>query len=118
MDNLGINVKLNGKQVTRAGFDKENFVLTAIATLVHREDSSEEIQFDVGGLDSATDTFVDWYNAKLKLGDIISLEIVQGEFDPSYPRRHTNESSDEETHEYELKRYYQLKEELKEYIDK
>ncbi|MFD2554788.1 hypothetical protein [Sphingobacterium tabacisoli] len=117
MDNLGISVKLNGKQVSRAGFDEENFVLTAMATLVHREGGSEELLFDMSGLDAATNKHLDWHNAELKLGDVISLEIVKGEFDAPYPRPSINETSDEEVREYELKRYHQLREELKGYLE-
>ncbi|TJZ63288.1 hypothetical protein FAZ15_03115 [Sphingobacterium olei] len=65
MNNLGVNVKLNGDQITKAGFDNENFVLTAMVTFVHRKDGSNAFAFDVGGLDSEANKHVDWLNVKL-----------------------------------------------------
>lgn len=117
MSNLGINVKINGKQICKAGFDKENFVLTAIASLVHREGGSEGRTLSVGGLDSDISEHVNWHSDHLSLGDRITLEVIEGPFDPPQPAKN-NVWSEEDNIQQELKRYYQLKEELKEHIDR
>lgn len=118
MNNLGINVKINGRQICKAGFDKENFVLTTMVTLVHREGGSEGRTLSVGGLDSDASEHLNWYHDHISRGDRITFEVIEGPFDPPLTPKTEDETATEECDQQrELKRYYQLKEELKEYIN-
>lgn len=116
MKNLGINVKINGKQICRAGIDKENFVLTPMVSLVHREGGSEARVLSVGGLDSDVSEHIDWYHDHISVGDRITFEVIQGPFDAPLPPEE-KEVSEERDLQRELKRYYQLKEELKGHLE-
>jgi len=111
MNNLGLRIEFNGKQVSKAGFDKENFVLTTMSTLVNRKYGDEEFRFDVSGLDSEINIDVDWFNTELKLGDIIMIEVIQGPFDQ--PKLRKRILSEEEDLKQKLNYFYQLEEELK-----
>lgn len=111
--NIGINVIINGRQITRAGFDTENYVLTTMSTLVHRKDDSGGFIFLVSGLDSDAGIHVKWFNSELKLGDIITMEVIKGPFDK--PNDKPAFSKEEELKQ-KLIRFYKLEEELKEYI--
>lgn len=114
MNNPGINITINGKHVTRAGFDTENFVLTAVTTLVRRKDGSEEFMLKIEGLDSDNDDYVQWFEKKVVLGDIITMEIIEGPFDPS-KLKYPNISKEDKLKE-KLELFYKLQEELKEHI--
>ncbi|WP_164123103.1 hypothetical protein [Sphingobacterium sp. xlx-130] len=116
MNNLGINVKINGRQICKAGFDKENFVLTAITSLVHREGGSEGRTLSIGGLDSDASEHVSWYFDHISLDDKITLEVIEGSFDAPLPTE-DKAISEESDLQRELERYYQLREELKGYIN-
>lgn len=118
MNNLGVNVKINGKQICKAGFDKENFVLTTIISLVHREGGSGGRTLSVGGLDSDASEHVSWHYDHISLGDRITLEVIEGPFDTPMPSRTEDETVSEESDlQRDLKRYYQLKEELKGHLE-
>lgn len=119
MSNLGINIKINGSQICKAGFDNENFVLTTIISLVHREGGSEGRVLSVSGLDSEASEHVSWYSDLISPGDRIILEVIEGPFDPTLsPRAGVETVTDENDLQPELKRYHQLKEELKEHLEK
>lgn len=119
MKNLGINVKINGKQICKAGIDKENFVLTPMVSLVHREGGSEARVLSVGGLDSDASEHLNWYHDHLSSGDRITFEVIEGPFDTPMHRKTEGETVFEESDlQRDLKRYYQLKEELKEHLEK
>lgn len=111
--NLGIKIKINGKQICKAGFDVKSFVLTPMVSLVHKENSSEELALYIGGLDSEASEYVNWQNSYVALGDTITMEVIQTPFDQPIERNPVVESL-----ESRLKRYHILKEELKEHIDK
>lgn len=72
MDNFGINIKINGEQITKAGFNKAHYVLHAMAAFARRQ-GRNEIGFLVGGLDSDADKSVDWLRTTLDLGDVVTL---------------------------------------------
>lgn len=115
MKNLGINVKINGKQICKAGFDNENFVLTPMVSLVHREGGSEARVLSVGGLDSDASEHLNWYHDHLSPGDRVTFEVIEGPFDTPPPTK-DKAVLEESDLQRELKRYYQLKEELKEHL--
>jgi len=116
MDNIGINIKINGKQITRAGFDKDHYVLHVIAAFARRRGRNGAFGFHVGGLDSDAESHVNWLKTTLNLGDIVTLEIVKGPFDPSEPNQ-PPVVSEENQLKYELELFYRLKEELKDHIE-
>ncbi|WP_286848865.1 MULTISPECIES: hypothetical protein [Sphingobacterium] len=116
MDNIGINIRINGEQITRAGFNKAHYVLHAMAAFARRRGHNDAFGFHVGGLDSDANIHVDWLNATLNLGDIVTLEIVKGPFDPSEPHL-SRVVSEEDQLNYELELFYRLKEELKDHIN-
>ncbi|RKE55355.1 hypothetical protein [Sphingobacterium detergens] len=115
MNNIGVKIKINDKHVTKAGFDKAHYVLHAMAVFARRQ-GRNEFGFLVGGLDSDTDKSVDWLNTTLKLGDVVTLEIIKGPFDPSKPHL-PPVVSEEEQLKYELELFYRIKEELKDHIE-
>lgn len=116
MKNYGLEVELNGKKLCRAGFEEKYFVLSAHLTYVRREmDESEEFYFGVGGLDSVEDVHVDWVSENLELGDVMTFRVIDKDYDMPQIRRNT--LSEEEILQNKLKHYYQLQEELKEYLN-
>ncbi|QQT56116.1 hypothetical protein I6I98_12980 [Sphingobacterium multivorum] len=116
MENIGINIRINGEQITRAGFNKAHYVLHAMAAFARRRGRNDAFGFHVGGLDSDANINVDWLNTALKLGDIVTLEIVKGPFAPSEPHL-PPVVSEEDQLKYELELFYRLKEELKDHIN-
>ena len=78
----GFKVQLNNKVVCRAGFDKENSVVSCIIDSIRREnDETEELNINVGGLNSDTNQYVDWFRNALKDGDKITIDVISGDFD-------------------------------------
>lgn len=116
MHNIGINIKINGEQITKAGFNESHYVLHAMAALARRRGRNDAFGFHVGGLDSDANSHVDWLNTTLNLGDIVTLEIVKGPFAPSEPQL-PPVISEEDQLKYELELFYRLKEELKDHIE-
>jgi hypothetical protein len=116
MENIGINIRINGEQITRAGFNKAHYVLHAMAAFARRRGSNDAFGFHVGGLDSDANSHVDWLKTTLNLGDLVTFEIVKGPFDPS--ESHVQPAvSEEDQLKYELELFYRLKEELKDHIE-
>ncbi|WP_433903544.1 hypothetical protein [Sphingobacterium puteale] len=110
----GFEVFVNGKKLTRAGLSKENYVINCIIGAVHRKDDSEELYMQIGGLDSALDVHVSWFGDRLKVGDKISVEVIDGGFDE--PNSKSRAFTEQEIREQKMKQYLQLKEELKDYL--
>ena len=78
----GFKVQLNDKVVCRAGFEKENSVVSCIIDSIRREkDEKEELNINVGGLNSDTNQYVDWFRNALKEGDKMTMNINSGDFD-------------------------------------
>lgn len=112
----GLKVTLNDKVVTNAGIEKENYVVTACVTFVHRNDGSEYYNFNVSGMDSDEDDHLAWYSTDLKLGDIVEMEVIHDSFDtPS--ERHKSTVTPEEILQNRIEEYRYLKEKLKDYIN-
>ena len=111
----GFDVTLNGTKIARAGFEKENYVITCILGAVYRNDGSNALYLNVGGLDSIEKVYVDWQGADLKKGDKIVIEVIDDNFDQPVTIR-SNDSFEKETIESKLKYFNELKEELKDYI--
>ncbi len=113
---FGLKVTFNDEMVTKAGIEKENYVVTACTTIVHRNDGSKSCNFNVGGLDSNEDNYLDWYNTDIKLGDIIEMEVIDSSFSPPV-RSHKSTRTPEEKLQNRLEEYYYLKEKLKDHIN-
>ena len=80
---FGFKVLINDKPICRAGFEKDNSVVTCILNSIRRErDESEILDINVGGLNSETEQYVDWFNGALQEGDKITIEIIKEDFDP------------------------------------
>lgn len=115
-NNFGFKVHINGHQICRAGFEKENSVVTCILTTVNREnDSSQELDISISGLNSETKQHVTWHKENLKKGDTIALEVItDNNFDKltsiSEPQ------SEKEIIARKMKQLKRLQEELKDYL--
>jgi len=118
MNIYGFEISLNGKQLCRAGFEKELSVLTCHIVSIRRErDDKEELDIRVGGLNSETDQHVDWVKQDLKEGDKLSIEVITDSFDPpTSVRPRTDKSLEAFVLKSKLKTFYALREELKEHI--
>ena len=69
-------VFLNGKRLCRAGIGNDG-VLDAVIDYVGG-DGRDHLHMHVGGLNSATDEFVNWVPLRnLKVGDEVSVRIVE-----------------------------------------
>lgn len=110
----GFEVSLNGSKLARTGIQKEHYVISCILTAVHRKDGSSELTMTLGGLDSEAHQHVCWQDANLKVGDKITIEVIDGQFDP--PLHKSTGYSEEQIRENKIKHYLQLKEELKDYL--
>jgi hypothetical protein len=117
----GFKVLINEKLICRAGFEDKNSVVTCILSSLRRKDDvSEELNLSIGGLISDSDQNASWYNNNnLQEGDKISIEIISSDFDPPATIKPKLSEKDIAAHQlkYQLKHYYKLKEELKEYLD-
>jgi hypothetical protein len=111
----GFKVILNDELICRAGFKKENSVVTCILDSVRRKNEDfEELNISIGGLNSETKENVNWFKKPLQEGDNISVEIITDNFDaPSIKRKPI---SKKDALERKLKLFYKLKEELKEHL--
>lgn len=72
-------VRLNGKRLCTAGVGP-NGVLTAIVNWVGggpRRDAEGHFGFHVGGLDSRTGEHVEYETPGLKVGDKVTVEIIE-----------------------------------------
>ncbi|ERJ58038.1 hypothetical protein [Sphingobacterium paucimobilis] len=116
MNRYGLKIKINGEVVSNAGFDKDNYVLTGGTTFVKRANCCEDYYFNIGGLDSDEDEHVDWYRTVVKVGDVITMEVIDGPFDPPN-HRYKNDLTPEEIIQNKIDFYNKLKEELKGHIE-
>lgn len=112
----GLKVTFNGETVSKAGIEKENYVVTGYVTFVGGKDSSGSYSFNVGGMDSDEDDHLGWYHTNLKLGDTIEMEVIVGSFDAP-TERHKSTTTPEQRLQYKLEEYGYLKEKLKDYIN-
>ena len=72
-------VRVNGKRLCTAGVGPDG-VLTAIVNWVGggpRRDAGGDFGFHVGGLDSRTGEHLDYSTPPLRVGDKVSVEIVE-----------------------------------------
>lgn len=113
--NYGFEVCLNGNKLARAGIQKENYVVGCNIDAVHRKDGSEELHMSVSGLDSDVQMHVSWFGERIKIGDKISIEVINDQFDE--PTSFGKKFTEEEIREQKMKHYFRLKEELKDYLD-
>lgn len=114
---FGFKVSLNEQVICRAGFEKEDSIVTCILHSVRRaNDESEELNMQIGGMNSETHQHFDWAINALDAGDKVTIEVISDNFDKPVSER--KNLSEEEIFERKLKQYYRLKEELKDHIDK
>ncbi|WP_438978125.1 hypothetical protein [Polaribacter sp.] len=112
---FGFQVHINGEHICRAGFEKENSVVTCILTSVRRENSiPEELDISIAGLNSETKQHVSWHKKQLEVGDRITLEVISDNFDA--PTSIREPKSEKDIIARKMKQYNRLKEELKEYL--
>lgn len=112
---FGFQVFINDIRICRAGFENKNSIVYCILNSIRREkDDSEELNISIGGLNSDKGQHADWYTHGLKEGDKITVEIISNDFDT--PVSMGKPYSNKEIITQKLEAYYQLKEELKEYL--
>jgi len=83
-------VTVNGRRLCTAGIGLDG-VLTTIVNWVGsgtQRDSGGHFGFHVGGLDSRTGEHVNWTTPQLKVGDRVTVEIVEVEEVDPEARRH------------------------------
>ncbi|WP_268034676.1 hypothetical protein [Algoriphagus sp. PAP.12] len=114
---FGFKVSLNEQEICRAGFEKEDSIVTCILHSVRRaNDESEELNMQIGGMNSETHQHFDWAINDLNGGDIVTIEVISEKFDAPVSER--PKLTEEELLNMKLKHYHRLKEELKDHIDK
>ncbi len=112
---FGFKVLVNGEQICRAGFEKENSVVSCIFNSVRRENNnSEELDFSISGLNSDTKQHVTWHKGELEKGDKVSLEVILDNFD--LPTSIREPKSEKDIIAQKIKQYNKLKKELKDYL--
>jgi hypothetical protein len=91
METHGLEVKLNGQPVCRAGFHADRYHLGCILHVVkHAELTSDQIELRVGGSEGPTPKLVSWVEQMLREGDTITLQIVTGNYDPPQSSQDTH----------------------------
>lgn len=112
---FGFKILINGKQICRPGFEKDNSVLSCILSSVRREnDESEELDISVSGLNSDTKEYASWYKGELNEKDKITIEVISDNFEP--PTSIRKAKSEKDIIARKIKQYNKLKEELKEHL--
>jgi hypothetical protein len=115
MNRYGFEIKLNDKKLCRAGLESDFYIISCMLGSIRRKnENTEEIYINVGGLDSITNENVDWINRTLNKGDKISIEVINEKFDP--PTLIHVSDKKEFILEQKINYYYRLKEELKEHL--
>jgi hypothetical protein len=88
-------VYVNGERVCTAGIGPDG-VLSAILSWVgsgRRGGPDGHLDFSVGGLDSRTDEYVRWAVPELRVGDEVSVLVVEAEqVDPEQERERSDRS--------------------------
>ncbi|MDX2248279.1 MAG: hypothetical protein SF052_15965 [Bacteroidia bacterium] len=83
METNGLEIKLNGQPVCRAGFKTDRYHLNCMLQVVrHTEQTSDQIKIIVGGTEGPTLKLVNWVEQTLREGDKITIQIVSGNYDP------------------------------------
>ncbi|MCR8666383.1 hypothetical protein NO995_01695 [Aestuariibaculum sp. M13] len=114
-NNNGFRVSLNDELLTNAGLEDQNFIISCILNSFKRELSPETgLDLSVSGLDSESHQHVKWIDTPLKLGDKITIEVINENFEP--PAIISESKSEEEILKGKLRAYHKLKAELKDYI--
>ncbi|WAC09777.1 hypothetical protein [Dyadobacter pollutisoli] len=117
MLNYGFEVELNSEHLCTAGIDTQHYVITCILSSIMRKDEeTQEIGIVIGGLNSVTNDSLEWSNKLLGMGDVITIKVVDKNFDP--PLKMNTSSDKDFILNQKIKYYYRLKEELKEYLDR
>lgn len=111
MEKMGFKVSLNGVAIADAGFADENYVLNSIMDAVHRPDGSTLLHLRVGGLSIDKQQHAEWLAERLHVGDSVTIEVINGPFDP--PTSVRESISEAEVLQNKIKLYFQLREELK-----
>mgnify|MGYP000406858822 CR=1 FL=1 len=116
MNNKGFEIKLNDELLCKAGIKHNHGVVTCIfMAVLRKEDKKQELRLDITGLNSDTDERNKWLKDKeLNHDDIISIRIIEDGFD--LPEEVTKRNCSVPTLEQKIKKYHQLKEELKDYL--
>lgn len=116
MNNKGFEIKLNGKVLCIAGQKENHGVVTCIINAIFRKkDETQQLNLNVSGLNSDTLEYTKWIKeTELKLDDEILIKVVDTHFDlPKETKKHHRK---ELSIDQKLKKYYKLKEELKEHL--
>ena len=114
---IAFKLSINGEYICTAGFPAFG-VLSAIITWVRRKPENgrdgqtmeEELTAELGGLDSETREHVKWWSQRLRVGDRVSIEVVEAKRADKPRRRYRD---DPKVVERAKRRYFErLKEEL------
>ena len=78
---IAFEIKINGEKKCLAGVGEQG-VLSAVLTCVRRVPEGrrrfkEELELGVGGIGKRNDEHLEWLQRKLRIGDEISIRIIQ-----------------------------------------
>lgn len=107
---------LNGDELCVAGIDTEAGVLTGIVNWIKKEGSPDEQFLFVSGTDSVKKELHKWETVPLKIGDRLTITVVEGnEVTKSNVKK--NDDASPEMIERKIQYFHQLREELKDYLN-
>ena len=116
MTRFGLELKLNDEKLCRAGLHTDYYVVSCHVTAMMRiNDDQPGVVLNAGGLDSVGKKYVTWGDKSLKKGDVITIEIIDDDFDE--PAESREAESEEVILQQKIKHYHRLKEELKEHLN-
>lgn len=82
MNNIGIEINLNGNVIKRAGIDGDLFSITCIISSAKRgENIDGELVLNLGGLNVETDEYITWINSELEYSDELIVKFIRKNFD-------------------------------------
>lgn len=109
-------VKVNGNIVCTAGIQSEKGVLTThIISVTGLDNQPDGISLNISGLNSAINESLKWVAKEVRIGDEILVRIIDSE-EIDQPTSTSQPLDPEAILRSKLKTYYQLNEELAEYI--
>lgn len=119
MKKLGFKVYLNDQLISTHGMDTDGVVSQIINLKNDMKENEQSIYIHCGGFRSDIQEHYKWVDRALKPNDKITIEMVEDAVydSPIEVKPHDNPAMDEFILQSKLKTFYNLKEELKEYIE-
>ncbi|WP_276360143.1 hypothetical protein [Daejeonella sp. H1SJ63] len=113
---LNLEVKLNGRNVAIAGMESLQGVMSVIVMTNKKLGQDEEVTIDVSGLNTETQSRLEWFSSHLQLGDEIAIKILEGDRLTYEANVITLKDMEKRNLEHKIMMYNKLKEELKDVL--